>query len=90
MLEPGTAQILEVPCSFEQFINYELVDKSEAAIAHSGFEDWLRRGGRPPQFSEAVGYKIPLFLGGEDEPSNMEISDLSVYLAMMADLSRSP
>jgi hypothetical protein len=39
-----------------------------------------------PDRRQCVGYKIPLFLGGEDGPDNFEISDLDVYWHITAQL----
>lgn len=33
----------------------------------------------PVNFDECVGYKIPLFLGGDDHIGNLQSTDLDVY-----------
>ena len=48
-------------------------------FADKFYEEWLAAGGTTLKYSECAGYKIPLFLGGADAVSNLEISDLSVY-----------
>ena len=81
MYEPGTGQVLEVPCGFSEFHNIELVEYSEEALAAEAFGEWLTVG---PNFnslsmSDCVGYSVPLFLGGEDDVSNMELLNLEAY-----------
>ena len=36
--------------------------------------------------SECVGYKVPIYLNGKDEVSNLEVSDMEVYWGIMAPL----
>ena len=37
-------------------------------------------------FDQCAGYKVPLFLGGEDSIHNLELSDIEVYWSLMAQL----
>lgn len=87
MFEPGTAEALEVPATFSTFFDEELVDYADAALA-SEFSQWLEAGGNVPAFNECVGYRTPLFLGGEDIISNLEIIEMDVYWHLMAELRR--
>jgi hypothetical protein len=87
ILEPGTGQLLEIPDTFAGFIEGELVDFQDAALASPFYEAWLTSGGRVPQVSECVGYKKPLFLGGEDAVGNLDISDLDVYISICGQLN---
>lgn len=43
------------------------------------WNDWLASGGLHPTYGQCIGYKVPLFLGGKDDVSNLELSDLDVY-----------
>jgi hypothetical protein len=86
MLEPGTGEALEIPVSFSKFHDEELVDYGEEALARSFFTQWRESGGEAPQLSECVGYRRPLFLGGEDVIANLEVSDLDVYWTIMGQL----
>lgn len=88
LFEPGTGEALEIPVPFSLFHDEELVDYTEEALARSFFEQWQRSGGGAPSISECVGYKRPLFLGGEDVVANLEISDLDVYWTIMGQLRR--
>jgi hypothetical protein len=86
LFEPGTGQALEVPCNIESFHDEELVDYKDAALAESFFNEWIRKGGHGPSYSQCVGYKRPLFLGGVDVVENLELTDLDVYWTVSAQL----
>lgn len=88
MFEPGTGEALEIPVPFSRFHDEELVDYTEEALARSFFEEWRHSGGPSPKFSECVGYRRPLFLGGKDVVENLELSDLDVYWTLMGQLRR--
>lgn len=62
-----------------EFHNVELVENFERVTAIAGFRDWLALDPQPLQPTECVGYRIPLALGGEDDPSNFERCDMDVY-----------
>lgn len=79
LLEPGTGAALETPCTAESFHEVELIDYSEAALAESFFRSWINSGGASPMPGQCVGYRKPLFLGGSDTLSNLELTDLKVY-----------
>jgi hypothetical protein len=88
LLEPGTGEMLETPCSAESFHEVELVDYCDAALAKSFFHAWLNAGGSPPTHAQCVGYRQPLFLGGTDTVPNLELTDLSVYWDIAVQLRR--
>lgn len=85
LFEPGTGQALEIPVPFSAFHD-ELIDFDEAALARSFYEQWRADGGAAPTLDECVGYRTPLFLGGQDDVSNLEVSDLDVYWTIMGQL----
>ncbi|MBT2516867.1 DUF1851 domain-containing protein [Streptomyces sp. ISL-90] len=86
MFEPGTAQALEIPATFSTFFDEELVEYADAALSSNFFSQWLEAGGSAPSFNECVGYRTPLFLGGADTISNLEITEVDVYWHLMAEL----
>ena len=65
LMEPGTGEILEIPLSFADFHNFELVDEPDAALAKSFFAEWAAANPTllPLAPDVCVGYEIPLFLG---------------------------
>lgn len=79
MLEPGTGQALEIPTTFVDFHNQELVQYQNEALAVEFFNTWQTCGGKTPEFGQCIGYKKPLFLGGRDTVENLEVTDMEVY-----------
>jgi hypothetical protein len=86
LFEPGTGEVLEVPCNLLTFHNIELIEDSDAPLASAFYEVWLSQGGKAPARDQCIGYKIPLFLGGEDGGENFEVSGLDVYWHLMGQL----
>lgn len=86
MFEPGTGEALEIPANLGSFHDSELIEYGEPALAISFYNNWLASGGSAPGYKGCIGYKKPLFLGGQDEVSNLEDSDLDVYWHLMGQL----
>lgn len=89
LLEPGTGEALDIDASFVGLHELELVEYPDDALAVSFYKEWRASGvdARPLERDECAGYKIPLFLGGEDEVENLEVVDLEVYLSFSGQLS---
>ncbi|RVD55726.1 MULTISPECIES: T6SS immunity protein Tdi1 domain-containing protein [unclassified Mesorhizobium] len=84
LFEPGTGEALEIPANIETFHDVLAIEDPDAALSANIFvEDWLAAGGAPPTYDQCIGYKIPLFLGGVDDVSNQELTDLEVYWHIM-------
>ena len=86
LLEPGTGEALEVPASLRDFHETELIEEADAAVAAPFHSHWLAAGGNAPNLLQCVGYRKPLFLGGADDLTNIELSDLDVYWTLTAQL----
>jgi hypothetical protein len=86
MYEPGTGQALEIPATFQGFHDEVLSMESDAALADVFFQGWLRVGNRGPRPTECVGYKVPLFLNGEDSIDNLELTEMEFYWELTAQL----
>jgi hypothetical protein len=86
LFEPGTAEVLEIPCNLNSFHENELVNYGENALAISFYEEWISKGGAMPSLTQCIGYKKPLFLGGVDKVENLEIANLDVYWTISAQL----
>lgn len=84
MLEPGTAEALEIPASFAEFEASELVDYPDATLAWGYYQSWRDAGGAAPGLGECIGYRKPLFLGGADKLDNLALIDLSAYWSVTA------
>ncbi|MCK7612651.1 T6SS immunity protein Tdi1 domain-containing protein [Roseibium sediminicola] len=88
MLEPGTGEVLELPFTFLGFHSDCLPNEADAALAEDFHRDWIAAGYAAPKQSQCVGYKRPLFLGGTDDQTNLEVTDLEVYWEISAQLLR--
>jgi len=86
LLEPGTGGALEIPATFAAFHDPQLFEHTDAALALSFYRDWLNAGGAAPAYTQCVGYKRPLYLGGADNVSNLELGDFEVYWGLAAQL----
>jgi hypothetical protein len=88
MMEPGTGKALEIPATFAEFHNKVLVDMAEAALAEQFFREWsaANKGELPLPFDKCVGYILPLFLGGRDDLTNLELIDTGVYWSVSGQL----
>lgn len=86
LLEPGTGEMLQIPADYSSFHTAELVHEADAAVAYGFFKKWRSVGGLIPTYDQCVGYGTPLFLGGEDEVSNLELCNFDVYWEISAQL----
>jgi hypothetical protein len=88
LLEPGTGQALELPFTVVELHQDGLIDLTDAALAVDFYRQWRQQADDldPLGAAECVGYRIPLFLGGTDEPSNLERMDMAVYWSLVGQL----
>lgn len=86
MLEPGTGEALEIPATLADFHNDVLVNLSDAALASNFYSEWLAAGGAIPDSNQCIGYKVPLFLGGDDTVANLEAINLEIYWTICGQL----
>jgi hypothetical protein len=78
MFEPGTGEVLEIPCNFE-FHNDEIPNYHDACLASEFYLNWKATNKTSLKNEECVGYRVMLFLGGNDVIANLEKSNLDVY-----------
>ncbi|WP_300379878.1 T6SS immunity protein Tdi1 domain-containing protein [Clostridium sp.] len=86
MFEPGTGEALEIPCNFIQFHNDEIPNYHEACLASEFFHDWMKSSKNKLDKKSCVGYKVLLFLGGDDIVENLEVSDMEVYWSICSQM----
>jgi type VI secretion system (T6SS) immunity protein Tdi1 len=86
-LEPGTGEALEIPFTFAAF-HEELDALREPALASNFFANWAEANPQcvPLSATQCAGYKIPLFLGGQDTVENLEVIDIDVYWSLSGQL----
>jgi hypothetical protein len=85
-LEPGVPDTFCTDQTIVEFHNKTLVDQADAALAEELFKKWKakNRHGVPP--GQCAGYKVPLFLGGKEDLTNLELTDMSVYVDLCCQL----
>jgi hypothetical protein len=86
LLDGAAGETRETPVGLRELHVRELVDEADAAVALDLFQEWTAGGNRVPGADECVGYRTPLFVGGEDELSNLELIDMNVYWTVTAQL----
>lgn len=86
LCDSGTADVFEIPYTFMEFHDSALIDDEETLLSSASYREWLDAGGRPPGLQECIGYKVPLFLNGEDALENLEVTDMEVYWSINAQI----
>lgn len=87
LFEPGTGEVLDIPVDIAEFHNVEIAEYNEDSLASDFFEEWFETSNNYIlKKNECAGYKTPLFLNGEDNISNLEVSDMEVYWSIMSSL----
>lgn len=80
IFEPGTGELLNTQVNFINFHNEEIPEYHDACLASDFFNEWYDENNHYIlQHNECAGYKVPLFLNGEDAIENLEVSDMEVY-----------
>jgi hypothetical protein len=85
LFQPGTGDVFEVSDSLEKFHNEELTEHAEEALSLSLWNEW-RPDSPGPGRSQCVGYRKPVFLGGDVAVENLVMADLDVYWEVMGQL----
>lgn len=90
LLDVGAGEVLDVPTSLRGFHEEELVEFHDAALASNFYEEWrfASQDREPLMLRECVGYKVPLFLGGEDATPNLHRTDAEVHWTLTGQLLR--
>ena len=86
LLETERGKGIAIDLPVVEFYNQVLVEDADEVLAKPFFEEWRRETNLDIGIDECVGYKVPVFLGGEDELANLEVSDRAVYTEMLAQL----
>ena len=86
ILEVGAGEAMEIPATICNFHNMELVQSADDALALPFYRKWRHEYSTALSPNECVGYKVPLFLGGKDDISNLEVIDMSVYVEICGQL----
>lgn len=74
-----------IPMTLADFLNVEIPADCDGYLAAASYREWLDNH-PAPGWTECVGHKIPLFLGGKDNFDNMEIIDMEVQWDMTSQI----
>ena len=89
MFEIGTNKMLSFNCNFNTFINKTFIDQLNAILVPQFFENAVNQCDEKIEYEKCIGYKVPLFLGGQDIISNLEYSDMDVYWTVLTQVIES-
>lgn len=84
LMEPGTGEVLDIGVGLAEFHNVEIAEYHEDSLASNFFEEWFEISKHILEKNECAGYVVPLFLNGEDNVDNLEVSDMEVYWGIMS------
>lgn len=76
MFDLASGDAMEVSANLITFHEKAVFDRSEETLVASFYEKWRASGGAAPAYDQCIGFKVPLFLGGEEEVDNLEVSTL--------------
>ncbi|MGE0404703.1 MAG: T6SS immunity protein Tdi1 domain-containing protein [Candidatus Korobacteraceae bacterium] len=86
LFQIGSGEAFEVSDSIKHFHNSELVEHPEESLNANLWYQWFESNKRPLAWTECVGYKKPLFLGGQYQLENLEIVDPRIYWELIGQL----
>ncbi|MCC2313680.1 T6SS immunity protein Tdi1 domain-containing protein [Cellulomonas xiejunii] len=86
LLEVNQARSFQVDHSLTSFLDEGLVDEPDLYLEQEVYDAWVAGGGALPGPDECVGFVVPSFLGGDFATTNLEVTDLSVYWEVTAQL----
>ena len=78
LFDIATGEDFELEQPLSEFFNVDLIEYEEETLNTEEFNEW-NKNKIELDFDQIVGYKIPLWLGGEDSINNYEIADAEVY-----------
>ena len=86
VVDPGGGEYLKTPYRLTEW--HDAIASEDDPLAWSFYEEWRRLNpGVNLSFQQAVGYKVPLFLGGRDGVLNLEVIDREVYFELCTQLA---
>ncbi|MFB9235650.1 hypothetical protein ACFFWC_08865 [Plantactinospora siamensis] len=81
VVDPGWGEYCRTDCELDEW--HDVMCGEDDLLAHSFYQEWQQANpGIVLRFDQVVGYRIPLFLGGPEEVSNLELTDREVYFEL--------
>jgi len=89
IVDPGGGEYLTTPCVIEDWHD-SVANLDDDPLAWTFYRDWQKSNPafHELRFDQAIGYRVPLFLGGQDEVDNLEVTDREVYFEICTQLSQ--
>lgn len=81
MFDCAAFEDFQLTTSLEEFHNKSLVESRYDTLLEDEFQDWFIDHPDPLHFNQCVGFKVPLFMGGIEDISNLELVDMNFYWA---------
>lgn len=81
----GAGDYVVLPCSMRVFLNEQFPDLKNEMTEGAGYNSWVARHGML-KYGTCAGLIRPVFMGGEEEDSNREISDMEVYWSVFTQI----
>lgn len=79
MYDPATFEYFNIYDDISEFHNLTITDSDEDLLLNEEFQDWLRIGNTLLDLTECVGFKVPLFMNGQESLINTERIDIKFY-----------
>lgn len=71
-----------------QFHNDSMVNMTDATVDEERFLEWMEQTKTPLAHDQCVGYNRPIFMGGDADFSNMDVTDIEVHITICGQLWR--
>lgn len=79
LLEPGSGGVYELDGTIPDLLDRQIVDDPDTFLAQDLFTAWRAAHSERTSAGMCVGFKTPLFLGGDGAVENLEVIDEAVY-----------
>jgi hypothetical protein len=79
MLDPGAGEAVEIPATFVGFHEHIVLEYTDAILGSDLYTQWRAEGNPPPGPGWCAGCRVQIFLGGEDDVSNLELTEAEEY-----------
>lgn len=79
MYDPATFEYFNIHDNISEFHNLTITDSDEDLLLNEEFQDWLKVENHLLDIIECVGFKVPLFMNGQESLSNTERINMKFY-----------
>lgn len=86
LMEPGSGEVFELDEKIPELFDQCMVDESDVFLALDLFRSWHEVHSEGVSIGKCVGFKRPLFLGGDSVVDNLEVIDEEVYWSIHGQL----